>query len=97
MASEAGLAAGEPDDLQRCLDLLRELEWCFYGRCPSCENLHPDGAHRFHGHFRHADDCKLARLIGSKLRGEVFSCDCYSSGKFCSGEPLYDGKPHEAP
>ena len=98
MASEAGLRAGEPGDLEACLDLLREMEWAEYGRCPFCKNLHPGEANRFHGRFRHEPSCKLARLIHSELLGDVFLCDCYVPGSSCTGSPLFGGKPHdEAP
>lgn len=94
MASEEGLRAGEPDEGVACRELLRKLEWCLYDCCPECGHYHPRHDNRFHGHFRHADDCKLARLISSPLRGDVYSCDCYVEGKTgCVGIPLYDGVP----
>ena len=44
MASEEGLRAGEPGDLEACLKLLRILEWTNVGKCPSCGHIHPKHA-----------------------------------------------------
>lgn len=93
MASGAGLRAGEPGDLEACLELLRRLEWALYDSCPCCGNAHPKHADRWHARFRHADDCELARLTRSPLCGRVFSCDCYADeGSGCSGPPTYGGR-----
>ncbi len=94
MASEEGLRAGEPGDLQACLDLLRKLEWSKFDGCPSCGGMHPKMASQWHGRFRHAGDCELARLIGTE-RGNDFSCDCHHTVEGCSGVdgPTYAASP----
>ena len=95
MASETGLRAGEPGDLKAALDLLRELEWRDVDKCPSCGHMHPRRATEWHGRFGHADDCKLARLIGAK-RGGSIACDCFHTVAGCGGVgyPTFNGKPY---
>ena len=94
MASKEGLQAGEPGDLEACLDLLRKLEWFDVDRCPSCGGMHPKMSSQWHGRFRHAGDCELARLIGAE-RGNDFACDCQYTveNRRCADGPTYAGSP----